>query len=103
MNTIWCEHLGEPFTSGYLDAGGIRTRYVEAGDGPIVILLHGRGGHLENWTRNLAPLAKHFRVIAIDMMGHGFSAKPEADYAISGYASHVQAVLNTIGADRVSL
>lgn len=41
--------------------------------GPALLLLHGTGGHLENYARNIAPLAKHFRVIALDFLWHGRS------------------------------
>lgn len=50
-----------------------RTRIVEAGQGPALLLLHGTGGHLENYARNIAPLARHFRVVALDFLWHGCS------------------------------
>lgn len=50
-----------------------RTRIVEAGQGPALLLLHGTGGHLENYVRNIAPLARHFRVVALDFLWHGCS------------------------------
>ncbi len=102
-NTIWCDFLGEPFRSAYLEAGGVRTRYLEAGDGPAVILLHGRGGHLENWIKNVVPLSRRFHVFALDMVGHGFSGKPEIEYTISAYASHVEAFLKAQGVASASL
>lgn len=55
--------------------GKYRTWIVEAGDErkPALILLHGTGGHLENYARNITPLAEHFHVIAIDFLWHGRS------------------------------
>jgi len=53
--------------------GRYRTRVLEAGQGPALLLLHGTGGHLENWARNIAPLAAHFRVVALDFLWHGRS------------------------------
>jgi 2-hydroxy-6-oxonona-2,4-dienedioate hydrolase len=52
-----------------------RTRVCTAGDSaaPALLLLHGTGGHLENWARNIMPLAQHFRVIAPDFLWHGLS------------------------------
>jgi 2-hydroxy-6-oxonona-2,4-dienedioate hydrolase len=101
--TIWADFLGEPFSLAYHDAQGVRTRYVEAGEGPAVILLHGRGGHLENWIRNIIPLSRRFHVFALDMVGHGFSAKPEMKYTIARYASHIQAFMKGKGMRRASL
>lgn len=53
--------------------GRYRTRVVEAGAGPALLLLHGTGGHAENYARNIMPLAQHFRVIALDFLWHGRS------------------------------
>lgn len=50
-----------------------RTCIVEAGSGPALILLHGTGGHIENYARNIVPLSQHFRVIALDFLWHGRS------------------------------
>lgn len=53
--------------------GRYRTRIIEAGSGPALILLHGTGGHAENYARNIIPLAQHFHVIALDFLWHGRS------------------------------
>ncbi|WP_241653155.1 alpha/beta fold hydrolase [Pseudomonas alkylphenolica] len=53
--------------------GKYRTRIIEAGAGPALILLHGTGGHAENYALNIAELARHFRVIAMDFLWHGKS------------------------------
>jgi pimeloyl-ACP methyl ester carboxylesterase len=103
MTTLWTDLLGEPFTTAYYDVEGVRTRTLEAGRGPAVLLLHGRGGHLENWSRNIVPLSRHFHVIALDMLGHGYTAKPSIDYTIGNYAAHVLAFLRARGMDRVSM
>lgn len=103
MKTIWCELLGEPFSLAYQDVGGIRTRYLEAGAGAPLILLHGRSGHLENWIKNIVPLSRSYHVFAIDMLGHGFTDKPHVEYTIRDFASHVEAFIRTFGLKRVSL
>ena len=53
--SVWGDLQGVPFAQGYLDAGGVRTRYLHAGDSskPALILLHGSGGHAEAYVRNL--------------------------------------------------
>ncbi len=50
-----------------------RTRAILAGEGPPLLLLHGTGGHAENFIRNIMSYAQHFRVCAIDMLWHGYS------------------------------
>lgn len=69
-STLWVELLGAQVRS---IQGRYRTRVVEAGAGPALLLLHGTGGHLENWARNIMPLAAHFRVVAMDFLWHGLS------------------------------
>src|SRR6185436_13870284 len=71
MSTIWVDLLGTQVK--YYDAAGLRTRAIEAGSGDALILLHGSGGHAEAYTRNVVPLAEHFRVCSVDMIGHGLT------------------------------
>ena len=63
----------------YVDAGGIKTRYIDIGSGDIVLLLHsadaGSSGTLE-YRHNIEPLSRHFRVIAPDLMGYGRTELP---------------------------
>ncbi len=66
--------------SRYIDAGGIRTHYVEAGKGETLILIHGGGAGADgigNWRRSVPVFAKRFRVIALDMIGFGATGKPD--------------------------
>ena len=59
---------------------GIRIRYVEAGDGSPVVLVHGLTSSKVAWRDNIAALAARHRVYAIDLPGHGDSDKPDIDY-----------------------
>ncbi len=101
MRTFWLEMLGGEVR--YYDAAGVRTRCLEAGSGPPLVLLHGTGGHAESWIRNVLPLAAHFHVYAIDMVGHGFSDKPDLAYTPRDYAAHVRAFLDAVGVARAHL
>lgn len=103
MTTLWTELLGEPLAVTYTDVDGVRTRTLEAGSGPALLLLHGRGGHLENWSRNIVSLSRRFRVVALDMLGHGYTAKPSVEHTIGNYATHVLAFLRARRLDRVSV
>jgi pimeloyl-ACP methyl ester carboxylesterase len=103
--SIWT-HLSEvEFRQGYLEADGVRTRFAEAGDpgAPAVLLLHGTGGHWETFAPNLGPLSERFHCIAIDMVGNGFSAKPDHDYEIAVYLRQVLAVLDHFHVARASV
>jgi pimeloyl-ACP methyl ester carboxylesterase len=103
--SIWAWLRELEFRQGWLDAGGVRTRFAEAGDpaAPGVVLLHGTGGHWETFAPNLAALSEHFHCVAIDMVGNGFSEKPDYDYEIEVYVRQVQAVLDHFGLAHASL
>lgn len=100
--SVWSDLTGVSFQQGYLDAGGIRTRYLSAGspDKPLLLLLHGVGGHAEAYSRNLGPHSEHFWTVAIDMLGHGWTDKPDIAYQVADYAAHVLAVMRALGRDR---
>jgi 2-hydroxy-6-oxo-6-(2'-aminophenyl)hexa-2,4-dienoate hydrolase len=73
----------EVWSSRYVDAGGIRTHYLEAGDpkAPPVVLIHGGGAGADatgNWRHTVPHLSRTHRVIAPDMVGFGQTAKPES-------------------------
>lgn len=103
---LWPEIARGSVKLGYADAGGVRTRYIEAGDAAAdeaVVFVHGTGGHLEAFTRNLLPHAAHHRTITLDMVGHGFSDKPDHPYEIRHYVSHLLAFLDAVGVSRAHL
>lgn len=103
--SVWSDLQGVAFAQGYLDAGGVRTRYLRAGepDQPALMLLHGSGGHAEAYVRNLAAHAPHFATWSIDMLGHGYTDKPGHPLEISHYVAHLIAVLDAIGARQASI
>lgn len=105
FESIWSDLQGVPFSQGYLDAGGVRTRYLHAGDldKPALVLLHGSGGHAEAYVRNLAAHAEHFSTWSIDMLGHGYTDKPGHPLEVEHYVKHLLAFFDAIGADRVYL
>lgn len=65
-------------------------RYYEAGQGPVVILLHGLGAVKEVWMPTLAALAPRFHVYAIDQIGFGHSDKPLLEYKIATFVDFLQ-------------
>jgi len=87
----------------YYDAGGVRTRCFEKGEGEPVILLHGAGGHAETWVRNLIPLSEKFRVLAIDYLGHGFTDKPKTTYNLPNFSKHLLDFMDAAGVKKAHL
>ncbi|MEE2031448.1 MULTISPECIES: alpha/beta fold hydrolase [Rhodococcus] len=100
--SIWGYLRELEFRQGFVEVAGVRTRFAEVGspDKPHAILLHGTGGHWETFAPNLAELSKHFHCVAIDMVGNGFSEKPDYDYEIAVYVRQILAVMNHFGMDR---
>jgi 2-hydroxy-6-oxonona-2,4-dienedioate hydrolase len=101
--SIWNELAGVSFKQYYLDANGIRTRIIEAGEGEPLFLLHGIGGHAEAYARNIASLSKQFRVFCIDMIGHGYTEKPDLPYTVATYSDHLLAVIKALDLNKVHL
>lgn len=62
--------------SRFVDAGGLRWHVQVAGDGPVLLLLHGTGAATHSWRALLPELATRYTVVAPDLPGHGFSATP---------------------------
>lgn len=100
-STFWVDLLGA--TIRYVDAKGIRTRSIEAGDGEPLIMLHGSGGHAEAYCKNVIPLSEHFHVYAIDMVGHGFSDDHPSLTGVEATADHVLRFMDAIGASSAYL
>lgn len=68
--------------------------YVDLGegDGPPVVFVHGLGGSWQNWLEQLPAVARHRRVVALDLPGFGGSELPDAPISITGYADTVEAL-----------
>lgn len=81
---------------------GAKIHYVEAGSGPVVVLLHGLGGNTTNWQFNIAPLAQKYRVIVPDQIGFGKSDKPLINYRITTYVDFLDAFLKELKIERAS-
>jgi pimeloyl-ACP methyl ester carboxylesterase len=82
------------------DANGIKTNYLEAGQGDPVVLIHGSGPGVTsyaNWRLVLPALAENFRVVAPDMVGFGFSERPaNISYGVQTWADQVIGLMDTL-------
>ena len=95
----------------FFTAGGIETRYYEAGAGEPLVLLHGgqygavSASCAEDWEPVFDGLARRFRVIALDMLGQGFTANPRTDdaYVIGSTVGHVVAFMDRLGIEKAHL
>ena len=101
--SFWTDALGAEVR--YHDAGGWRTRVVEAGQGEPVIMMHGLSGHAESFVRNVVPLAQAgFRAISMDAIGHGYSSKPlDVTYHSPLFVEHLKRFMDAIGARKAHL
>ena len=90
--------------SRFIDVEGVRTRYVEEGEGEkAIIFIHGFSSSLYTWRSCLGPIAKHYRVVALDLKGFGFSGKPETEYTIDRYADFVVHFMDAVGLKSATL
>ncbi len=88
---------GTSLTAKYIVVAGTRLRYVESGNGPSVVLIHGFGGSIYGWRRTIEPLAAAgFHVVAFDAKGFGFSDKPAHGYSNGDYARLVLALVDSL-------
>jgi pimeloyl-ACP methyl ester carboxylesterase len=95
---------GVPETGEHeLTLHGHRVRYLMAGSGPAVLLIHGITSSADTWRPAMDALSRDHTVIAPDLLGHGASAKPRGDYSLGAYASGVRDLLAALGHDRVSV
>ena len=92
---------GESFTGEDIK---VMVRYVMAGEGPAVVMVHGLGASLAIWERNIAPLAEGHTVYAVDLPGSGKSDKPKAlDYHSVAGAQFLIRLMDTLGINRATL
>lgn len=94
--------LGAP--GKLIDVGGRKVHYVEAGEGPPVVLVHGFFYHTVLWRETMAALAPHRRCIALDLFGFGYSDRPRAPeevrYGYDLWAEQVRGFLDALGIAR---
>jgi len=82
---------------------GYRVAYLDSGQGPPVVLVHGLGGSLWQWEYQQGPLSATHRLITLDLLGAGYSDKPDIDYTPEVMLEFFRSFLDTIGIERASL
>jgi len=102
--SIWGELADVEHELRHVDVGGVRTRVLRAGStGPDLVLLHGTGGHLEAYARDIAGLAADFRVTLYDMVGHGWSDLPDRPYTTDVLSDHLLGLMDALDIDAAHL
>jgi len=92
-------------TEKFVEVDGLKTRYLEEGSGPAVLLLHGAslGSSADVWERNLAPLARHgLRALAFDHPGFGLTDNAQ-DYSVAYRRSFILKFMDALGVKKASL
>ncbi len=99
MSSIWVDLMGAEVRYYH---GRYKTRVIEAGTGEPLILIHGVGGHAEAYSRNIMRLAQHYRMLAIDLLWHGYSQREGfvAGQQMEFFSDQVADLLDQIGAEK---
>jgi pimeloyl-ACP methyl ester carboxylesterase len=106
INTLWVDSETRAAVArdgGQLIDTSVVTANVKVeGAGPAIVLIHGFSAAIDWWDEIAPALAAEHRVIRIDLIGHGGTAAPGADYSIERQGALVSAVLDKLGVDRVT-
>lgn len=89
---------GFPDKEGNSTPEPAKVHYMEAGNGEPLILLHTVGQSLYTWREVFQPLSEHYRVIAVDLLGHGYSSRPnQFDYTVEEQAEFLSIFMKALG------
>lgn len=94
---------GEPKNATFASVDGVRVRYVDVGEGPAVVMVHGFASSLETWGAVIPELAKTHRVLALDLKGFGWTDRPEGDYSPPAQARLILRLMEQRGIDRAAV
>jgi pimeloyl-ACP methyl ester carboxylesterase len=93
----WREHLRQT------DVVGAKVNYVEMGEGPPAVFVHGLSGAWQNWLENIPHFARNHRVVALDLPGFGASPMPPWELSIPAYGRFLRDFCERLGIERCSL
>ena len=96
---VTAQEIGE---HGYVSSGDVKIHYVTAGQGPLVVMMHGFPDYWYTWRKQIPAIAKSHQVVAIDLRGYNKSNQPEGieQYALPKLVGDVEAVIRHFGRDR---
>jgi 3-oxoadipate enol-lactonase len=87
----------------FIDLAGLRVRYRLAGEGRVLVLVHGVGSSLEEWEGVVAALDGRFRTLCYDLRGHGQSGAPQGPYELDDFVVDLRALLDRLDIRRCHL
>ena len=92
-------------TEGFVDSSGVKLHYVTAGDGPLLVLLHGFPDFHYTWRDQMPALSQHFQVVALDLRGFNTSDQPTGveNYTMEKLVGDVAAVLTHFKQEKMVL
>jgi pimeloyl-ACP methyl ester carboxylesterase len=90
-------------TAQTVSVHGRRVSFLKAGEGPLLLLVHGMAGTARNWDPVIEPLALHNTVVAPDFPGHGESEPGGGDYSLGSLASGLRDLMISLGHERATL
>lgn len=103
--SLWLDFMGSEIR--YIETPNYgKTRIAEAGRGnkETIIFLHGVGGHLEAYAKNIVALSDRFHVIAYDYISHGLSDRlPDIEYTPLVFVDHLRELMDSMGIDKANL
>ncbi len=99
------EEAIQKFARGkFVTVDGKKVHYVEAGDGPPIILIHGFLYHSVMWKQNIHALAGKFKVYAIDLWGWGYSERlKENEYSFESYGKQIVGFMDALNIQKATL
>ena len=87
----------------YLEVNGDRIAYRDEGQGETLLLVHGMAGSSATWRELIPRLARNYRVVAPDLLGHGASDKPRGDYSLGAFAVWLRDFIDELGIARATV
>ncbi len=102
LPVLRADELGE---HGFAKSGDVKIHYVTAGEGPLVVMIHGFPDYWYTWREQIPALSKHFQVVAIDQRGYNNSSQPEGveNYAMPKLTADVKAVIEHFGKKKATV
>ena len=94
---------GDEYPIHHLSIHGNDVAYRRAGNGPVLVLLHGIAGSSETWLPVMRLLQRDYTVLAPDFLGHGSSAKPPGDYSLGNLAAGLRDFLHMLEVKRATV
>lgn len=100
--SIWTGLRDTAFEQGFVTVNGLDTRYARSGTKgkPALVMLHGTAGHWEAFSSNFKAHSADFEIFALDMIGCGFTDKPDRPLEISDYMEHVIGFIDAMGIEK---